>query len=287
MNEIIQQKGLRGDAEGGQTEEFKRLIKALREPDSEVWRLDEMDRTANAALALLGKDGDLTSEKVQRRVSDARIRLDLVKSRRAGVEEWRDGIEASLKTLYSAECERWNYKIHWWFERLKEQHIAANLPAWPSERECRKFFGNPEHWPPFFHDFLRCTVVQDETLSWNTGTNKIVGGLTGAIGRLISHEERWLPVLGDGFRQAEPPAASASARAVIKKPAQPTKVKVRVKESCTLPALELKKPNWKSSDRHPWRRLEAGELLEISHKDYHALSRFFDLVDAGADAKAS
>jgi hypothetical protein len=122
----------------------KKLAKTASDISDELKRLDITEAEDKQTLKSVASARDFSDPKVQRRIADARTRLDMINARRGGLESERQDLETAMKTAFAAEKSRWNILVAGIKSALVYGRIQANLPYWEGdERACRRYFDGP------------------------------------------------------------------------------------------------------------------------------------------------
>jgi hypothetical protein len=107
---------------------LKSTARELRTILDEISILDTKDREAKKALREVAKTGNLDDPKVQRIVSNARITLDLVASRRNYVESATSETAATLIRELRAVDKLWTKAVQARIDQLEARIREANAP---------------------------------------------------------------------------------------------------------------------------------------------------------------
>jgi hypothetical protein len=249
--------------------EFKKLLKEAQDVADEIRRLDLMERDANKVLKEVGSAGDIESTATQRKVADARIRLDLVASRRGYVESEHQRLYDALRAAYRAEASRWNILVAQAKNAMVEERISASLKYWEGdEKACRKYFDGLRMFEaPIFYTY-NCAFCP-EIPAYSDPIQ--------AVKSLASHMERHRKILGWTEEQAaRVPAAPRPGRPTGE---EPKEILVRAIEDLPRPIAE----QLALADRNkPRQKLaaSAGKTFTLSIAQYRAWGRFFERVAA-------
>jgi hypothetical protein len=236
--------------------ELKDLLKPARDVSDELRRLDLMAADAKKTLKTAGATGDIEDPKVQRKVGDARIRLDLVKGRRTHIESENARLDDDLRAAYRKEAARWNRLVMEAKAALVEARIQANLPYWDGdEHACRRLYdGGRMEEAPIFYRFSRAfcseTPPCDDPIK--------------AAELLTAHINRAAKALGWTEEQMSRIPTKPAPRAAGKKHSE----KVIVRALRVLPAIGVDE-----------KALKEGKPIEVNWRDYQALGRYLELVE--------
>jgi hypothetical protein len=249
--------------------ELKKLVKEAQDVADEIRRLDLMERDANKVLKEVGRTGDIEVSATQRKVADARIRLDLVASRRRYVESEDGRLAAALRIAYREEATRWNILVAQAKSAMAEERILANVKYWNGdERECRKYFDGIRMFEaPIFYDYDRSFFPETplfpdpiKALEWLT---RSIETRRKALG--------WTEEQAARVTTAPPPGRPAGE--------EPKEILVRAIEDLPRPIAEQlgladpKKPRQKPLP-------SAGKTFTLPIAQYRAWARFFERVAA-------
>jgi hypothetical protein len=168
--------------------ELKDLLKQCKDVADELRRLTLMEQAARQALEQAA-DNDLELASVQRKVSDARITLDLVSSRRKKLKDPWQKVQLDLAAQLKAEVTTWNNRVVAARKAKEDEIVRANLPFHEgNESEFRKRF-NFDAVPamlPYRKAFAEVPRYE----------NPADADLLRDVGLLIAHIQRWGAKLG-------------------------------------------------------------------------------------------
>ena len=246
--------------------ELKKLLKPAQDVADEMRRLDLMESDARQMLKEAGKTGDIESPAIQRKVADASIRLQLVASRRPFLKSEADRLDDVLATAYREEATRWNNLLIQKKNALAAERIAANLKFFGGdERACRRHFENVREGElDIFYEYNRALCpppfASDPPIQ--------------SLERLARHIEAHRKELGWSPEQAARMPLPGEPRPPKQK--CPKTIKVRARENFTAPTLA---EHTKVADmpRRPG-LIREGAVIEITVRQFRALSRYFDPV---------
>lgn len=138
------------------------LLEKAKERDRELASLDVIEAEARQALAEVIEVGNIGSESAQRKTGEARMRLDMVKSRRKLLNSQR-GETTKLFALLENQGELHNADVTAAVARLREKFLKGLLPVFGGDAtECQLFFERLEmrrELPPPFQDLRRYYYV--------------------------------------------------------------------------------------------------------------------------------
>src|SRR5689334_21454473 len=121
--------------------EHKSVLKKRREITDELGRLDRMESAAKKQITAAVEDGDIENPKTQRLVADARIRLDMVASRRPKLQADLRALDKDMVPRYRGTLAEWNLKVSNARREAEVARIRAELPFWEGDgRACRRYF---------------------------------------------------------------------------------------------------------------------------------------------------
>ena len=169
-------------------EALQSLLSETKKLAGEIKRLDAMEAGARTAI-VQATDEDVTAPDVQKRISDARLTLELVSARRSKLRPPLSVAHNRLKEQFKAEVDAWNNRVVAARKAKEAEIVRANLPFYEnSEREFRRHF-NFDSVPAMYHFRRAFTEVPRYE-------NPAQADLARDAGLLLDHIERWSKKLG-------------------------------------------------------------------------------------------
>jgi hypothetical protein len=245
--------------------ELKKLLKPAHDVADELRRLDLMERDAKQVLKEVGKTGDIESPAIQRKVSDARIRLDLIASRRPILEAQQGETEETMRAASRVESARWNRVVAAARAELAEAQIQAALPFWEgNERACRRYYDSLLPWqPPAFYELDRSLY---HAPSAETDPIREAERLVAFINARLRYHGWTEADLARIISAAPAPRSAAKA-------ALPKTIQVRAKETFTSPYFVSQGKNKKRPGL-----ITEGQELEVSLRQFRAMAKWLEPV---------
>lgn len=171
--------------------ELKALLKKAIDIEREQVSMNRMEKDAQQALKEAAESGSLESETTQRRIGDARLKLDTIKMRRDALTAPEREIQKGLYRIFSQQSEAWNDLVVAKRTEMEEAIIKANLPFWGNERDCRRHFDAGEiNLCPVMHDIRRAFYQKP------SGAGEVERSITDDVELLIAHIRRHSRILG-------------------------------------------------------------------------------------------
>jgi hypothetical protein len=252
--------------------DLKKALQPARDIADELRRLEVRELEDTKTLKTAGETGDIDDPKTQRRVADARTRLDMIKSRRRRLEPCLVEQEQLLLKAVQEEAGRWNRCVEAERERLIEARIQANLVFFEGdERACRKYYeGERMFEAPVFYEINRAFYPAGAP----------TGDPVQAAETLAAFIRRHAKLLGWTEEQAARTPAPRVAAAAKRVPA-PARVQVRVLREFLLGDFKIISGQTKDIMNGVWitgRKILPGAVVEMSPVQYQALSASVEVL---------
>lgn len=213
------------------------------------------------------KHGHYTSDAHMQKLSQAQLRKTLIPARRRKLAKQIAESEAGFRDTYAQARQGWDSFVEDRKQEVFERLLKALEP----------FFGGPEkavqtrrefeamHVPArdainraFSPDFFKAEVNYEDIITWAQF--------------LLAHADKYSKQFGWGdTERATAPRKVPQSRFFA---SETNLLKVRASQTVSLPALGTRS----GANGKPTSTVQKGSVLEISERDYHALSRFFEPI---------
>ncbi len=155
------------------------LLKRCRAAQDELRRLDLMEKEAQTSIENAASE-DIGSADVQRKVSHARVALDLVAARRKRLKtplpEQRD-----LKAEFRAQSRAWNDRVAAAWRKSEDGLVNATVGWFGGDaKACRRWWKPQFDSLPAFYELRRCfhsfpTSGDPEGIDWVQAVEAFIG----------------------------------------------------------------------------------------------------------------
>jgi hypothetical protein len=157
--------------------ELKKLLNEYRDLSREERSLDATQASAQKlmeeATASVEGGAPLDDSRIQRKIGDARLKMDLVASRRKFVERSLKSAFGALFVAYQEKQSEWNRLIEARRESIWQRILEANRPFFPDAERLLTRTLEPLYWPVL-----------------NDNNRALWGGFTAAAAGPLSQEQR-------------------------------------------------------------------------------------------------
>jgi hypothetical protein len=158
-----------------------------REVDDEVGRIRRMEEDCHKVLKT-AEDGDINDARLQLKVAEARVRLDLCTMRRKKLQDPQREARTALEREYRGISGDWNTLVAEKRKETEEKRIQAELEFWEGdERACRRHFqGLAMEEAPIFYRLRRAVHLPQERLE---DLERVVNALESLAGHIVRHSK--------------------------------------------------------------------------------------------------